>query len=277
MVKGGLGWLYFCTGYFSGCPPALLQLGKLHNTWLRTRFWLSAQPGTSTQWTVPQCAQTMRFVITGGAGGQIGYQGGYGALISGSITVSPGQTISAVAGSAGGINTAGISAYGNGEPPPREVVEAVQRLPCILVVYWSPSLEEVGADLLQLEHIPTVKHISLTVTAATARLQECRGLLHRLELTWLIISPRRPEEARARPAALASGAILRIRNHGLCWETWEWDCWRSWRRQSPNDFKRRWRFGWWGRRLQGRRWWASVYLELRRWLVCHSGGRRRRF
>lgn len=56
----------------------------------------------------------MVFRVVGGAGGQLGRGGGYGALVSGSIPVSPGDVISAVAGGAGGANTAGTSAYGNG-------------------------------------------------------------------------------------------------------------------------------------------------------------------
>ncbi|KFG79509.1 putative cell surface spherulin 4-like protein [Metarhizium anisopliae] len=114
MVKGGLGWLYFCTGYFNSMSTGPATVGQVAQYLASDTLLAVGSTGTSAQWTVPQCAQTMRFNITGGAGGQIGYQGGYGALISGSISVSPGQTISAVAGSAGGINTAGMSAYGNG-------------------------------------------------------------------------------------------------------------------------------------------------------------------
>lgn len=110
MVKGGLGWLYFCTDYFTSMSLGPATVGQVAtDTVLAT-----ASTGTSTQSTVPQCAQTMQFTIIGGAGGQIGYQGGYGASISGSIAVSPGQAVLAIAGGAGGTNIAGTSAYGNG-------------------------------------------------------------------------------------------------------------------------------------------------------------------
>lgn len=54
----------------------------------------------------------MSFTIIGGAGGQRGYLGGFGAYISGSIAVSGGAELSPIAGGTGAdLGGAGISIY----------------------------------------------------------------------------------------------------------------------------------------------------------------------
>lgn len=54
--------------------------------------------GATADWTVPSCAQTLRFTVIGGNGAL----GGSGALIEGTVPVSGGEALTGVAGGSGG-------------------------------------------------------------------------------------------------------------------------------------------------------------------------------
>ncbi|KYK60898.1 hypothetical protein DCS_02037 [Drechmeria coniospora] len=87
-----------------------------------TTFRLAATvtAGAQTTWVVPACATEMQIAIAGGGGGNAYFdvggtmRTGVGGLIRGSIPVSPGQVIRAIAGGKGTGPNGGTSAYGRG-------------------------------------------------------------------------------------------------------------------------------------------------------------------
>ena len=69
-------------------------------------------PGGSQSWTVPPCVTSINVTVAGGEGG--GSTGGNGAVISGTLNVTPGQTITGTAGGAGTAGTSGGGSNGGG-------------------------------------------------------------------------------------------------------------------------------------------------------------------
>jgi hypothetical protein len=77
-------------------------------------------PGSYT-WTVPDGVTSIQVVVTGGGGGGGGPGGGYtggsggdGAVVTGTLTVVPGDNLNLVVGGGGGTGTDGTPSYGSG-------------------------------------------------------------------------------------------------------------------------------------------------------------------
>lgn len=72
--------------------------------------------GTIQTWTVPVCANVITVTIAGGGGGNCagtGYSGGGGAILKGTITVTPGDVLDIlVAGQGTDVTCGGLSCYG---------------------------------------------------------------------------------------------------------------------------------------------------------------------
>ena len=68
--------------------------------------------GNSQNWIVPTCVTTITVSVAGASGG--GYNGGNGALISGTLTVTAGETLQINVGGAGSCPTAGYNGGGTG-------------------------------------------------------------------------------------------------------------------------------------------------------------------
>ncbi|KEQ90679.1 hypothetical protein AUEXF2481DRAFT_44878 [Aureobasidium subglaciale EXF-2481] len=109
------------TGYTSTVPPS----GTISGTVIigtpvcsvptnSVTMTAAGTAGATSTFSVPACATALRFEVVGGPGGQLGRGGGYGALVSGTIVVSPAQSIRAYAGGAGNGAAPGMGAYGNG-------------------------------------------------------------------------------------------------------------------------------------------------------------------
>ncbi len=69
--------------------------------------------GTYT-WTVPNCVQSVDVVVAGAEGG--GVNGGNGAVVTATISVTPGQVLEISIGEQGGCPTAGFGGGGSGQP-----------------------------------------------------------------------------------------------------------------------------------------------------------------
>lgn len=100
----------------SGTNPAEIIVTSCVAPSGSTTITASATAGTQAAFIVPACAGNLNFRVIGGAGGAstASTPGGHGAVISGSIVVTPGQIISAIAGGSGAIAVGGQSVYGSG-------------------------------------------------------------------------------------------------------------------------------------------------------------------
>ena len=68
--------------------------------------------GAPTTWTVPPCVTSITVTVSGAEGG--GTNGGNGAVVTGVINVTPGQTLTLNVGGSGGCPGAGYNGGGNG-------------------------------------------------------------------------------------------------------------------------------------------------------------------
>jgi len=72
--------------------------------------------GAVQTYTVPPCVFTIDVTLTGGEGGGTGGSGGDGALVTGTLAVTPGQVLQINVGGAGTITAGGFNGGGIGKP-----------------------------------------------------------------------------------------------------------------------------------------------------------------